>query len=270
VDHGYRLLQRLHGLFESAGPPLSGSIPAPLGFVKHGPLIASVEAPAAGVSLGRTSMEPHYLANRQRVTRHLEIVAAWLVAAQPTLAALQPDFADRGTPFAWRTIEDEERPRAAMPVQSSWVQHGDFFPTNVLFDEASGQLCVIDWDSCDAGYPPLFDWFCFVTGLYYTHQRVRRLPKGRTIDALSFQQTFFEPSWFAERVVALTRQICASLGLDPAGALDHFADYLAVRHHQFEDDRDSGSKERWGSLFKEFHAFFVQNQERCIFHPRRI
>ena len=171
----------------------------------------------------------------------------------------------------WRTMPPQSGPqRLATADRSSWVQHGDFFPTNVMFDEPSGRICVIDWDSCNAGYPPLFDWFCFVTGLYYTHERVRRLPRGQTIDALSFEQTFFEPSWFAERVVALTLQIAESLGLDRGRIMNHFADYVAVRHHQFEDDRDSGSKERWGSLFKEFYAFFVENQERCIFHPNRV
>jgi SAM-dependent methyltransferase len=271
VEHAYHLLQRLHGLFESAGPAVSGSIPAPVTFVKHGSLIASVEAPARGTSLGRTSMEADYFADRSRVSRHLESVATWLVAAQPTLALLQAELAPRAIPFEWRTMpENAGAPRLAIRDRSSWVQHGDFFPTNVMIDESSGRLCVIDWDTCNAGYPPLFDWFCFVTGLYYTHERVRRLPKGQTIDALSFEQTFFDSSWFAERIVALTRQIAAAAGLDPARIMDYFADYLAVRHHQFDDDRDSGSKERWGRLFKEFHAFFVENQERCIFHPTRV
>jgi len=271
VEHAYQLLQRLHVLFESAGPPLSGSIPAPVTFVKHGPLIASVEAPAFGVSVGRTSLEADYLSDRPRVMRHLEHAAAWLIAAQPTLALLQPDFAARPIPFEWRSIAGHGgTPRAMVPDRSSWVQHGDFFPTNVLLDEASGRLCVIDWDSCNAGYPPLFDWFCFVTGLYYTHQRVRRLPKGQTVDPLSFEQTFFDSSWFADAIVARTLQISTALGVSRPRIMDHFADYLAVRHHQFEDDRDSGSKERWGSLFKEFHAFFLAHQERCIFHPSRI
>jgi SAM-dependent methyltransferase len=271
VEHAYRLLQKLHGLFESAGPPLSGSTPAPVTLVTHGPLIASVEAPAPGVLLNRTSMEANYFADPQRVTRHLEHVAEWLVAAQPILARLQSDFAASAIPFEWRTMPTQSRSqRSALSDRCSWVQHGDFFPTNLLLDEASHRLCVIDWDSCNAGYPPLFDWFCFVTGLYYTHHRVRRLPKGQTIDALSFRQTFFEPSWFADRIVALTLQISTALHLDRDRILDYFADYLAVRHHQFEDDRDSGSKEWWGRLFQEFHAFFAENQTRCIFHPSRI
>jgi hypothetical protein len=145
------------------------------------------------------------------------------------------------------------------------VQHGDFFPTNVFLDEISGKLSVIDWDDCATGYPPLFDWFCFITGLYYTHSRVRRLPRGQTIDRLSFQQTFFEPSWFADLVVMLTGRIAATLGLDRARIVDCFGEYLAVRHHQFENDRDSASKDRWGRYFKDFHAQFVKHQDRCIF-----
>jgi SAM-dependent methyltransferase len=271
VEHAYRLLQTLHGLFESAGPPLSGSIPAPVALIEHGPLIASTETAAPGVSLGRRSMEADYFQDRQRVRRHLERVAAWLVAAQPTLALLRPDFGSREIPLEWRTIPESSRgQRVAIPDRASWVQHGDFFPTNVLLDEPSGQLCVIDWDSCNGGYPPLFDWFCFITGLYYTHKRVLRLPRGQTTDALSFQQTFFESSWFAETIVERTLQIAAPLGVQRERIMDYFADYLAVRHHQFEDDRDSGSKERWGSLFKEFHAFFLEHQTRCIFHPSRV
>jgi len=270
VEHGYHLLQRLHGLFETAGAPLAGSIPAPVTFIKHGPLIASVETPAAGVPLSRASMEPDYLADRRRVTRQLEMVAAWLIEAQPTLASLQSDFAPRAIPFEWRTMPTTSAQRFAIPDRSAWVQHGDFFPTNVMLDERAGRLCVIDWDSCNAGYPPLFDWFCFVAGLYYTHKRVRRLPKGQTIDALSFEQTFFDTSWFAEKIVEMTLLLAASTALQRDRIIDYFADYLAVRYHQFDHDRDSGSKERWGRLFKEFHAFFVENQGRCIFHPGRI
>jgi len=271
VEHGYQLLQKMHGVFESAGPPVKGSIPVPVTFIKHGPLIASVEAPAPGVSLDRTSMQSDYFADRRRVTRDLETVAEWLVAAQPTLSLLQADFASRRIPFEWRLMPGAaDRRRLAMSDRVSWVQHGDFFPTNVLLDEASRRLCVIDWDSCNAGYPPLFDWFCFVTGLYYTHRRVRRLPKGVTIDALSFRQTFFEPSWFADRVVALTLQIATSCGVDQSLIRDYFEDYLAVRHHQFDDDRDSGTKDWWAGLFASFHAFFAENHERCIFRPGRM
>jgi len=271
VEHSYRLLQRLQGLFDSAGPPVNGSTPMPVTLVKHGALIGSVETPAAGVSLSHMSIDPDYSADRRRVTSHLETVAEWLVAAQPKLALLRSDFASGGIPFAWRTMAGESGgERFVFPDRASWVQHGDFFPANVLLDERSRRLCVIDWDSCNEGYPPLFDWFCFVTGLYYTHRRVGRLPKGETIDRLSFRQTFFEPSWFGERVVALTRQISGSLGIDRSRIMNYFADYLAVRHHQFDDDRDSGSKGWWASLFKEFHAFSIENQESCLFHPRHI
>jgi hypothetical protein len=205
------------------------------------------------------------------VTRHLDHVAAWLVAAQPVLACLESDFGPRGIPLAWRSIPASSgTPTVPSPDHPSWVQHGDFFPTNVLLDDASGRLCVIDRDSCNTGYPPLFDWFCFVTGLYYTHQRVTRLPKGQTIDALSFEQTFFEPSWFGDAIVERTLQMCASLDVNRARIIDYFADYLAVRYHQFDDDRDSGSKERWGSLFNQFHSFFARNRERCIFNASRL
>ena len=268
VEHAYRLLDRLHGLFESAGPPLSGSIPTPLGFVKHGPLIASLETPAPGFSLSWWALRASYFADRQHVARHLEFVSAWLVMAQATLAHLQTDFGPRAIPIEWRMMPGATHVRGV--DCPSWVQHGDFFPTNVILDERSGRLSVIDWDSCNAGYPPLFDWFCFVTGLYYTHQRVRRLPKGQTIDALSFEQTFFDSSWFAEKVVALTLLLAESAGLDRGRIMEYFGDYLAVRHHQFEDDRDSGSKDRWGRLFKQFYAFFMENQHRCIFHPSRV
>jgi hypothetical protein len=268
VEHAYRLLETLHGLFETAGPPLRGSIPTPMGFLKHGPLIASIEAAAVGFPISRTALQPDYFADRAKVIRHLDFVAAWLVMAQPTLARLQSDFGLRRIPIEWRAMSGSVP--SGNPDRLAAVQHGDFFPTNVLLNERSGQLSVIDWDSCNAGYPPLFDWFCFITGLYYTHHRVRRLPKGQTIDALSFEQTFFDASWFAEKVVESTLLLAESTGLNRGRIMECFSDYLAVRHHQFEDDRDSGSKDRWGRLFKQFYAFFVENQDRCIFHPHRI
>lgn len=268
VERAYRLLDRLHGLFETAGPPLSGSIPTPLGFVKHGPLIASLETPAPGFPVSWSALRANYFADRQHVTRHLEVVSAWLLMAQATLAHLQTDFGAHGIPLEWRMMSGAAG--VGGPDRPSWVQHGDFFPTNVMLDERCGRLSVIDWDSCNAGYPPLFDWFCFVTGLYYTHRRVRRLAKGQTIDALSFEHTFFDSSWFAEKVVALTVRLAESTGLDRGRIMEYFGDYLAVRHHQFEDDRNSGSKERWGRLFRQFHVFFMENQQRCIFHPSRV
>jgi SAM-dependent methyltransferase len=266
VQHAYRLLRRLHVLFENAGPPLRGSIPAPITLIRHGSLVASVESAAAGISMGRLSTDADYFKNRSRVVAHLACAAEWLIAAQPTLARLEPDLGVARIRPEWRTIEGHGTAAVVANKETEWVQHGDFFPTNVLMDESAGRLSVIDWDSCNAGYPPLFDWFCFVTGLYYTHERIGRLPRGQTVDRLSFEQTFFEGSWFADAVLARTLHICAALAVDPARVIDYFRDYLAVRYHQFDDDRDSGSKERWGSLFSEFHQFFLNNRERCIFH----
>jgi hypothetical protein len=129
-------------------------------------------------------------------------------------------------------------------------------------DEAAGGISVIDWDHVGSGYPPLFDWFCLVTGMYYTRGRVR-LARGETVDRPSFVQTYFEPHWFSEIVAALTDRICLESGLDRERVGDWFEQYLAVRWHQFQGGW-AAEGPLWTTRYREFHDFFRRNRGRFV------
>lgn len=268
LEHGFTLLQRLHAAFEAANPCLPGTVPRPLALLRIGSLVASVESAAAGVSLEDLSMEPGYWQDPGAVRSQLDRIAAWLIAAQAELGALVLRDGTAHIPADWRRGPGDQTrgPQETIPGDSSWVQHGDFFPGNVFWDRGAGRVTVIDWDQCAAGYPPLFDWFCFVTGLYYTHDRIRRWPRGQEVDERSFRQTYFESSWFAEAVLTGTNRLCESLRLDGARVPDYFRQYLLVRYRQFDHERGLSRKALWAERYGTFHDFFQRNRARCIFH----
>jgi len=270
IEQSFRLLERLQPVFEEACPSLRGTVPKPLQFVHVGSWVASVESAAPGRSLQDVAMDPRYFSDHEEVRHHLERVATWLITAQSALNSLGSAEAVQEIPPAWRQPPDQMNAPSGRSSSDtpSWVQHGDFFTENVFWNDQAGRVCVIDWDQCGGGYPPLFDWFCLLTSLYYTHARIRRSPEGYTVDDLSFRHTYFEPSWFSDLVTALTDHICDGLGLDHGRVIEYFRQYLCVRHHQFMHERHVSQKEQWGVRYQAFYDFFMKNRDACIFHPR--
>lgn len=266
IQGSFELLQRLHAACKSGEPALRGSIPAPIALVRVGSLVASVEALARGAMLQDLSMAGGYFSDRERVRRHLELIASWLIAAQSTLAGLAADGAIRPVPSWWRLGLGRALGPEALQESGSWGQHGDFFPENIFLDEASGTLSVIDWDRVGSGYPPLFDWFSLVTGIYYTRAGTR-FPKGETVDRLSFRQTYFERSWFSDIVVSLTHRISHASGLDVDRAGEWFGQYLAVRCHQFEGGGMAES-DLWAARYREFYEFFQRHRAGWVLDSR--
>jgi len=232
--------------------------------MRVGSLVATVESAAPGTSLEEMSMEPSFFANQPGVQHLLDLIASWLVAAKGRLATLAAEEVGQHIPSAWcqapGALHTADPGRAADSL--SWVQHGDLFPGNVYWDDQTRQLTFIDWDQCASGYSPLFDWFCLVSGLCYTHQRIRRLSNGYTLEQISFRQTYFEQSWFAEAILGRTQTICDRLGVERAQAIDYFRQYLSVRYHQFE----SRTRPQFAVIYREFYEFFLENREQCIFH----
>jgi hypothetical protein len=173
-------------------------------------------------------------------------------------------------PSEWLIAPDAER-RAGQELvpESVSAAHGDFYPENIFLDEQSQHISVVDWDGCGTGYPALFDWFCLVTGLYYTHERVRGLPKGQTIELMSFRQTYFETSWFSELVLSLSHRLCESFGLDTAKLLDYFRLYIVVRYRQCVSHAELEDKHYWGTLnkdlYKQYYQFLLKNRKQCCF-----
>ena len=269
IAQEFELLQRLRPAMDGGDPCLFGSVPMPVGFVEVGSEVASLELAARGCQLDGVAAAPGYLSDHDRVRRHLDLVASWLVVAHPLLNALGSEPRLPAVPAMWWRAPDSEETDTTDVDNISWVQHGDLYSGNIFVDAGEQRLCVIDWEQCRAGYPPLFDWFCLVTSLYFTHGRIDRTRNGQSIEQLSFQQTFFEPSWFAEHVRVLTRRLCDSLGLDYERVIEYFRLYLCVRHHQFKHEREMSQKARWSSLYRAFYDFFVKNRDAIIFHDPR-
>ena len=271
VDRSFRKLQRVYSALEHEGQGLHGFVPFPIETVQVGPLIATMEQPVKGNRLVDLVMEPKYFRDRNRVRCHLELIASWLIASKPKLDTLGVDSLFDAIPSEWFVAPDGDN-AASHPSASdsvSLVQHGDFFPENVFVNEASTQICVIDWDSCGTGYPPLFDWFCLVTGLWYTHERIRDLPKGQTVDFISFRQTYFEPSWFSEFILTLSHRLCDRFGLDRARLIDYFWMYVVVRYQQFVSQFELDEKHYWGppnsKLYEQYYEFLLSNHRQCCF-----
>ena len=269
VQRSYRNLQRLHSSFTASNPVLAGSIPSPMGVVRVGSLVATMESSARGSRLVDLVLDRRYFDHRDRVRRHLEQITSWLIASKPALDASGSDGRIDPIPPEWLVAPDRDsglEPRSA-PERFTGTQHGDFNPENIFVDADSQQLCVLDWDSCATGYPPLFDWFCLVTGLYYTHERVRALPRGQTVESISFRQTYFEASWFSEVILSLSHRLCDRLGLDSARLLDYFMLYIVVRYRQFLSAWPENTY--WGPLsqhlYEQYYQLLLKNQTQCCF-----
>jgi hypothetical protein len=275
VQQSYQKLQRLHSSFQATDPRLTDTIPSPMAVVRVGSLVATMETAARGSRLIDLVLERRYFDRRERVRRHLELITSWLVASKPALAALGSDGLLDPIPAEWLVAPNRDtEARLGSALRCFGVaQHGDFYPENVFLAEESEHITVIDWDTCAAGYPPLFDWFCLVTGLYYTHQAVRGLPRGQTVEPISFRQTYFEVSWFSELIVSLSHRLCDRLGLDRAGLLDYFRLFIVVRYQQFCAQAQLAEKHYWGplnmDLYQEHYHLLLTNPKECCFWTPR-
>ena len=269
IQRSYQTLQHLHRHFTEIGLP--ESIPSPMGIVRVGSLLATLERSAHGSRFVDLVFDRRYFDARDRVRRHLEQIASWLIASKSALDASASGGLIDAMPSEWLLAPDRDTAGGPGPTSErfSGVQHGDFYPENIFIDEDSEQLCVIDWDGCAIGYPPLFDWFCLVTGLYYTHQRVASLPRGQTIEFMSFRQTYFEASWFSEIILSLSHRLCDRLGLDSARLLDYFLLYVIVRYRQFLSQPQLAEKHYLGpankDLYEQYYHLALENQKECCF-----
>ncbi len=262
VRRSYHKLQRLSSSFDGSDLLLAGSIPSPLAVVRVGSLLATMERSARGTRLVDLILHQQYFDSRDRVRTHLERITSWLIASKPALDALGSDSLFEPIPLGWFLAPDGDRAAAhgSIPEHFSGVQHGDFYPENIFVDETSGQISVVDWDDCGTGYPPLFDWFCVVTGLSYT-ERVPRFRAGQTAEFMSFRQTYFAASWFSDLILSLSHRLCQSLRLDSATLLDYFRSYIIVRYRQC--CRGPGSV--FPHLYKQYYDFLLRNQKQCCF-----
>jgi hypothetical protein len=146
------------------------------------------------------------------------------------------------------------------------VQHGDLYPANIFIDESDSTISVIDWDNCSRGYPPLFDWFCFITGLYYDGEKViNRLPKTETFEIPSFRQTYFESNWFSDLILSFTKDLCHHFDLDDKSINQYFKAYLIFRRHQITSRPDLSETNYMGPLYQKHLEYYLEHENTSIF-----
>jgi len=266
---GQRILKCLNDLFESSGGAVLQSTPQSLGKVQVGNTLGCLEAVARGKFLESIACSGGFFRDQKRIAKHMSAVATWIGEAQPYLDQLGRNEQD------WLPSYGGENDPLYSPGDSTQfildvngcVQHGDFIPANIFVDEDTERLCVIDWDQCGNGYPPLFDWFCLVSSLYYTQAQVRRLPGGQTVDDRSFLDTFFARNWFSKLVLEQSLGICKRLALDEKKLSQYFQRYLVFRWNQFRKAMEYRPVQPIQRQCLDNYRYFMLHREASIFKP---
>ncbi|HZO96601.1 MAG TPA: hypothetical protein VFB42_04435, partial [Gaiellaceae bacterium] len=198
------------------GPELRTTVPEPLGVVRSGAAVASVESFLRGEWLyarwGRRL-------SRAELIEDLELTAAWLVAFQresrlelrrwdsdeiarsleAPLAAYEQAFgATAAEALLFARLRAQARELLGLPVPIVW-QHGDFSSYNVL--RSGRAIHVVDWEAA-APALPLDDLLYFVTRWLYRAHGVTPERVGDTLAELrasggadsfrSFRRLFLE------------------------------------------------------------------------------
>jgi protein-L-isoaspartate O-methyltransferase len=139
----------------------------------------------------------------------------------------------RGTPEA-DAIEEALTHRD----DQDWVQHGDFTLNNVLLDQVTGRLSLVDWESLVQGVPPLFD----VYTLLLTSLHLAQNYPGGEQDHQVFDAVLFGRGPWADTYREGLRQACNRLALTAEQAWIMFLQSLAIRMLRHYDLRLSHPK----------------------------
>jgi aminoglycoside phosphotransferase (APT) family kinase protein len=140
-------------------------------------------------------------------------------------------------------------------------QHGDLNPEHV-FIGADGRLTTIDWEDAGLGYPAMFDFFCFVSGMGFV-PAAERYGTDTKFQLRSFLATYCEENWFSLAVAAAARRVAAAFGLAPEEIPAAFEAYLTAREHQFCEPR-FGKAASGAELPRLFRAEFEQRRCRSV------
>jgi SAM-dependent methyltransferase len=232
--------------------------PRPFGLRTTGNVVAAAEHCAHGPSLEELSLTPKFFADRQRVRAWLRRVAQWCGEFH---SAVLEDRASKGNVLAlagrWRGPEDA----GTWPWRGGFIQHGDLYPGHVFVD-GEERLVVIDWEDAGLGFPPMFDFFCFATGLEFSESGARA-PRGETFYRRSFWDTYCERNWFSRAVREEAEGLCGTFGLSRRDVPSAFEEYVCARAKQFEETR-YGKSARWARLYRRLARELPVIRRHCI------
>jgi SAM-dependent methyltransferase len=262
VERGSRHQAWIRRTLAGGGPTVVDSVCTPLGVVRCGNIVVAVESAAEGSRLHDLAMHRGYFRDRGTVRHHLRLLTDWLVAFQRCVQSVALPKTLRRIPVEWRHGPGEMRPATA-PELPSWIQHGDFFPENIFVAADSRGIMVVDWDDLGSGYPPLFDFFCLITGFYYAGS------SGRATEAQSFRHTYLHRNWFSDVVRDHALSILNALDLGSVDVERCFLEYLAVRYNQFRHVVEPDTPDLQSRAYEEYRTRVLAEPDSLIFAGTR-
>jgi Phosphotransferase enzyme family len=256
VEKGFKNLSLAWCALSASESAMQRSVPEPLALVQVGDTLVAVEAAVSGVSLEDLAMEPGYMHEPDRVRHHIDLIVEWIVRFQSCAARHLAETVRAEVPAHWLagTGRDGSTPSAS-------IQHGDLFPGNIVVNERNRRIAVIDWDELARGYPPMFDFFCAVTGLAGPSGH-RAASHGHPWEAASLAYTFVENNWFSDHVRTRSRDVCAAFEVGEADLSRYFLQYLVVRAHQIGRQPSCAGI---AHIFERMHREIHEGSARSIF-----
>ena len=166
----YESLNKLHIVFNEDKQFLS-TIPKPLFSKKLKNNIIAVETAINGESFSDRITKANYFRDKKNIDTDLNIITGWLLKFNKLGREVgKTEFREIGEEFY--NVPESITVKIKKNYQYtehcfSLLQHGDFFAKNIFLQ--GNNIGVIDWEHIAYGYPPLFDYFCFVTSLNFIH-----------------------------------------------------------------------------------------------------
>jgi Ser/Thr protein kinase RdoA (MazF antagonist) len=121
----------------------------------------------------------------------------------------------------------------------SSVQHGDFTIENIVVDEQTARVTVVDWEHAVTGLPPLYDCFSLLISLLAV-MPVPASTYGSIIET-NFRAGFLRSGRWTPLIAYLLALACEQQATDPARVWPSFLQFLALRTHFFARRGSTGA-----------------------------
>lgn len=272
----------LHELWSRIDPAIRSGIPRPLGTVRFGEVIVSIESYARGQMLSRSS--ERWGASRHERVNDLRLAAAWLgefhrqsEVSRPSWEAFESSQWVEGPLAAYRrafgvTAEEEQLFADAREYATSLtgmplpivLQHRDFTVWNI--SRCGRELAVLDWEGSRPG-PALCDLLHFVTHWYeavrHAHDEGAR---QRCFHRLFFE--FHRGDQFCEAGHLVIAQYMERLNMDrrflPLLLVYTWVELGLRRLDQQRLQEEMGPDPRDGNRYLAFVAILAEHSERLF------
>jgi SAM-dependent methyltransferase len=259
----YSELERMAASIASQQVPLNFEVSKPLGTFTVGRQLLTVESNALGENI---SFLLYQLPAAERLA-FLEANLPRLVEAAAMVTKLSGHRPDRGSAASW--IEHAKpfvgaqlaaRGDAIGDKYDKWSGHGDFNLENLLLDQKTNRLTVIDWEFVRSGLPPLYDVYTlFLAVVAAVEPSAAVLAEMKDPILAHFYTAFFESNEWSALLGKCTERACAVLDIEESEAWEMFVDslilrvgYLIERKSAFSTSRLSfiGSIDNWKDKFQ--------------------